>query len=75
MRWLEVHRHWLTKIGGGSAGPVTGGEAVAVRGRFPDNPGQEHADYVFIVKGNQPGLEAAINQVPPAAFSPSADCH
>jgi hypothetical protein len=41
MRWLEVHRHWLTKIGGGSAGPVTSGEAVAVRGRFPDNPGQE----------------------------------
>jgi hypothetical protein len=41
MRWLEVHRHWLTKIGGGPAGPVTGGEAVAVRGRFPDNPGQE----------------------------------
>jgi hypothetical protein len=35
----------------------------------------KHADYLFTVKGNQPGLEAAINQVSPAAFSPSADRH
>jgi hypothetical protein len=35
----------------------------------------KHAYYLFTVKGNQPGLEAAINQVPPAAFSPSADRH
>ena len=34
MRWLEVHRHWLTKIGGGSAGPVTGGEAEGARGEL-----------------------------------------
>ncbi len=34
---------------------------------------ERHADYVFTVKGNQPGLEAAISRLPQAAFSPSAD--
>ena len=28
------------------------------------------ADYLFTVKGNQPGLESAINHLPQAAFSP-----
>jgi hypothetical protein len=34
---------------------------------------ERHADYVFTVKGNQPGLETAISRLPQAAFSPSAD--
>ena len=34
---------------------------------------ERHADYVFTVKGNQPGLEAAISRLPQAAFPPSAD--
>jgi len=30
-----------------------------------------HADYLFCVKDNQPGLVAAIGQLPEQAFSPS----
>jgi predicted transposase YbfD/YdcC len=32
--------------------------------------GERQADYLFCVKGNQPGLETAINHLPSAAFSP-----
>jgi DDE_Tnp_1-associated/Transposase DDE domain len=33
--------------------------------------GERHADYLFVVKENQPGLVAAISQLPEQAFSPS----
>jgi hypothetical protein len=32
--------------------------------------GERHADYLFVVKENQPGLVAAISQLPEQAFSP-----
>jgi DDE family transposase len=32
---------------------------------------ERHADYLFVAKENQPGLVAAISQVPEQAFSPS----
>jgi hypothetical protein len=32
---------------------------------------ERHADYLFVVKENQPGLVAAISQLPEQAFSPS----
>jgi DDE_Tnp_1-associated/Transposase DDE domain len=32
----------------------------------------KHADYLFTVKANQPGLQATIDRLPPDAFSPSA---
>jgi hypothetical protein len=33
--------------------------------------GERHADYLFVVKENQPGLVAAISRLPERAFSPS----
>ena len=33
---------------------------------------ERHADYVFTVKGNQPGLETAISRLAAPAFSPCA---
>jgi predicted transposase YbfD/YdcC len=33
--------------------------------------GERHADYLFVAKENQPGLVAAISQLPEQAFSPS----
>jgi hypothetical protein len=37
--------------------------------------GERHADYLFVAKENQPGLVAAISQLPEQAFSPSVrDC-
>ncbi|HZD67562.1 MAG TPA: ISAs1 family transposase [Actinomycetes bacterium] len=37
--------------------------------------GERHADYLFVVKENQPGLLAAITRLPERAFSPSVgDC-
>ena len=32
---------------------------------------ERHADYLFVAKENQPGLVAAISQLPEQAFSPS----
>jgi hypothetical protein len=37
--------------------------------------GERHADYLFVVKENQPGLVAAISQLPEQAFSPSERDH
>jgi len=36
---------------------------------------ERHADYVFCVKGNQAALEAAIDHLPQAAFSPCLPGH
>lgn len=36
---------------------------------------ERHADYLFVAKENQPGLVAAISQLPEQAFPPSVrDC-
>jgi hypothetical protein len=36
---------------------------------------ERHADYLFVAKENQPGLVAAISQLPEQAFSPSERDH
>jgi hypothetical protein len=36
---------------------------------------ERHADYLFVAKENQPGLVAAISQLPEQAFSPSEGDH
>jgi hypothetical protein len=36
---------------------------------------ERHADYLFVAKENQPGLVAAISQLPEQAFSPSQRDH
>jgi predicted transposase YbfD/YdcC len=55
------------------AGRVVTADALHTQADHADYlVGRRQADYLFCVKGNQPGLETAINHLPSAAFSPSA---
>src|SRR6266536_2737010 len=38
----------------------------------PAQAGDQHADYLLTVKGNQPGLQAQIDRLAPDAFPPGA---
>jgi predicted transposase YbfD/YdcC len=53
------------------AGRVVTADALHTQADHADYlVGKRQADYLFCVKGNQPGLETAINHLPSAAFSP-----
>jgi predicted transposase YbfD/YdcC len=54
------------------AGRVVTADALhCQRDHARDLVAERHADYLLVAKENQPGLVAAISQLPERAFSPS----